>query len=144
MLKLSGPRGVQQHQPRLPSEKQLECVPGCKSMNDPIDFTLATDATGAECTLCLRGKMIQKELAAQESGGGWNRCRPAGEGRQAALVARAASASWAPALCRCCDPRQRPASSCRPRLVEQFEPLGLQVPRSCGHSNAITCSHQFV
>lgn len=82
MLKLPGPRGVQQHQPRLLSEKQLECVPGCKSMNDPIDFTLAMDATGAECTLCLRGKMIQKELAAQESGGGWNRCRPAGEGRQ--------------------------------------------------------------
>lgn len=51
-------------------------------MNDPIDFTLATDATGAECALCLWEKMIQKELAAQEGGGGWNWCGSAGEGRQ--------------------------------------------------------------
>lgn len=35
-------------------------------------------------------------------------------------------------------------SSILPRLVEQFEPLGLQVPRLCGQSDAITGSHQFV
>lgn len=85
------------------------------SMNDPIDFTLATDAAGAECALCLWGKMIQKELAAQEGGGGWNWCGSAGGGRQkrAALVVGAASASWAPASGRCCDPQQRPAPAGR-------------------------------
>lgn len=35
-------------------------------------------------------------------------------------------------------------SSILPRLVEQFEPLGLQVLRSCMQSDVITGSHQFV
>ena len=145
MLKLSRPRGVQQHQPRLLSEKQLECVPGFKSMNDPIDFRLATDATAAECTL-FAGK--DDPEGAGRTGEQW--------GLELVSVCRRGKAERLPwwqelpalhGLLLCADaaiPSSVLPRAAGPRLVEQFEPLGLQVPCSCGQSNAITCSHQFV
>lgn len=107
-------------------------------MNDPIDFTLATDATGAECALCLWEKMIQKELAAQEGGGGWNWCGSAGEGRQEGCPGGGSCQGFL-GSCFGQHPQQHPAPAGR-----VIEPLSLQVQHSCGQSDATTGLHQFV
>lgn len=101
MLGLLGPRHVQP-QPRPVSKKQVKYMLCFRSMNDPIDFRLAT--ARPKCMSCLHRKMIQKELTAQERWG-WDSCRSAGKGQQKGHPMQCVlpDALCAPTLCRCCN-----------------------------------------
>lgn len=142
MLGLLGPRDVQP-QPRPVSKKQVEYVPCFRSMNDPIDFRLAT--ARPECVLCLHRKMIQKELTAQEQRGlGWIHA-----GLQEKASRRATPCNvCCPMFCVLppCTGRDTLGSFLLPELpawlLKQSEPLGLQVPFV--QSSMVTRSHQFV